>query len=207
MGQQHNELRRSPLSQALARAIGDTRYSGLERYGETLQPVIDLWRLPEWAFLRREATGQRGIVVAAGGAGTFAGFTLINPAGSGRLVIVLSAQVAMAAGGTDFEVSQDDAATLNASFATALVATSRDTRLGEVNPGMATVNIGNPAVFPVGNRLHVGIGLVNTPIDLPVAGIVLSPGFGLLVQNGDDAALLRGSIAWRERVALPGELG
>jgi len=54
VGQIHNELRRGPFSAAMTAAIGDTRGGGIERFGETLTPVLNLWDRPEWAYLRKE---------------------------------------------------------------------------------------------------------------------------------------------------------
>jgi len=49
----HNELRRGPFGRALKNAVGDsTSEGGLERFGETLDPIIDLWGPPEFYFLR-----------------------------------------------------------------------------------------------------------------------------------------------------------
>lgn len=55
MGQGHNELRRGEFSRAIKALVGDSdSESGLERFGETLQPIIDLWNLPEMHLLRGE---------------------------------------------------------------------------------------------------------------------------------------------------------
>lgn len=54
MGKLHNELRRGPWSAAVTAALGDTREGGVERFSESLQPVMNIWDLPEWAILRRE---------------------------------------------------------------------------------------------------------------------------------------------------------
>lgn len=95
MGQIHNELRKGALSAGLTRALGAMRGdSGLERFGETMQPVIDLWRLPEWSFLRTERLCAYARSVAANAAG-FTGIALANPLLSGgannTLIIVVEA--------------------------------------------------------------------------------------------------------------------
>lgn len=54
MGKLHNELRRGPWSAAVTAALGDTREGGVERFSESLQPIMDIWSRPEWAILRRE---------------------------------------------------------------------------------------------------------------------------------------------------------
>jgi hypothetical protein len=51
----HNELRRGPFSRATKAALGDTTAEGgVERYGETMQPVLDLWARDEFGYLRSE---------------------------------------------------------------------------------------------------------------------------------------------------------
>lgn len=59
---------------------------GLERFGETLTPVIDLWSLPEWSYLRAETLGQV-MRVAASGANNSA-VALANPLTSRSLVVI-----------------------------------------------------------------------------------------------------------------------
>lgn len=57
MGSIHNELRRGSWSQAASAILGDTREgSGIERMGESMTPVIDLWNpaRPDWTLYRRE---------------------------------------------------------------------------------------------------------------------------------------------------------
>lgn len=53
MGKLHNELRRGPWSAAISSALGDTREGGVERFGETLTPVVNIWERPDWAVLIR----------------------------------------------------------------------------------------------------------------------------------------------------------
>lgn len=53
MGQIFNELTKSALGAALLNALG-LKEGKLERFGETLTPIIDLWGQPEWQLLRGE---------------------------------------------------------------------------------------------------------------------------------------------------------
>jgi len=67
----HNALHRGDVAAALKNALGVTDpEDGLERFSETLQPVLDLWELPEWAILLRRRLWTAYGSVAAGGAGT-----------------------------------------------------------------------------------------------------------------------------------------
>lgn len=71
MGQQHNELHGAgTIQRAVVEAVGGAGHElGLERLGETLQPIIDIWSRPEWSILRQEHLGLGETEVAAGGAG------------------------------------------------------------------------------------------------------------------------------------------
>jgi len=90
MGQTHNELRRGDLSRALKNLLADSRGGGLERYGETLTPVIDMWSRPEFALLRGEALfGEIEPVPAVVGELGMAG--IVVPAASGMLAVVFAA--------------------------------------------------------------------------------------------------------------------
>lgn len=91
----HNALRRGAWSRAVANALGDTRGGGVERYGETLQPSMDLWRQAEWAFLRDEIPWSGVAILAAGGAGNFGTLSIAPPAGVVTVIeaIAASAQV------------------------------------------------------------------------------------------------------------------
>jgi len=69
MGSLHNELRRTQFSTALKNFLGDTRSeSGIERYGETLTPIIDMLVEGEINFLREETLFE-GVVNATAVAG------------------------------------------------------------------------------------------------------------------------------------------
>lgn len=62
----HNQLSRGPWGRAVKDALGDSRAEGgLERYGETMQPVIDLWSRPDWELLRNEFLFVHTLVKAA----------------------------------------------------------------------------------------------------------------------------------------------
>lgn len=208
MSSLHNALRGAKrLLPGIKKILGVTDAdAGVERFSETLQPVLDPWSQPDFSFPRGETRHARGIVVAAGAAATFAGFTLVNPAGSNRIIVVLTMSLNVNAA-TDYELSVDTQGTLDGSFATLLAITSLDLRQRITNAGIGRVAIGNPALFPVGNRINAGATAPNIVDYVREAeGVVLAPGFGILLQIADDAAEVRGSVSWRERGALPGEL-
>lgn len=62
----HNIIHRGNWSDALKRALGVTKSDGgVERFGETLQPIVNLWGLPEWAHIRGEYLGVDSLSQAA----------------------------------------------------------------------------------------------------------------------------------------------
>jgi hypothetical protein len=85
----HNELKGNQfLSRALKKALGvNDPEGGLERFSETLTPVIDLWRLPEWEYLRSER-GFAESISSPAVAARFSAAGLTNPAGSNILCVV-----------------------------------------------------------------------------------------------------------------------
>lgn len=202
----HNAITRSNWGDAIKRALGVTKSEGgIERFGETLTPIIDLWGPVDFAFLRGELRGVRGALVAAGGAGTFAGVTLVNPLGSGRLLTVTSARFAVPVL-ANVSMSQASSALMDASFATGISAFSLDVR----QQGMLSeVKTGIPAVAPpIGNHISIMPAIANEVIlAQELIGMTLRPGNGILIQTADDAATLFAAFQWRERVALLGELG
>jgi len=70
VGQVHNEFRAGNIGRGIVEALGAASYDvGIERIGETLTPVIDIWSQPEWAIGRQEFLGWATVDLAAGGAG------------------------------------------------------------------------------------------------------------------------------------------
>lgn len=206
----HNQLSRGNWSDAVKRALGVPKDAGgIERYGETLTPTIDLWERPEWAFLRSEALCGLTGTVAAGGATTLAAASLINPSGSNLIVTIdsITASVPVVSG---VRIALDTQAALVALVPTLLGGGAfKDTRWSKLAAGGASRAQVRTGV-PVGG-LGVAIYQLNQPALTPFTyetsrRIVLSPGFGVAVQNLDDAAVLDFCFEWRERTALSGEL-
>jgi len=206
----HNLISRGELNAALKRALGVTKDpGGLERFSETLTPIIHLWGLPEWAYLRQEVLVADSRQVAAGAATTRASYGIINPDNSGMIVVIeaLAYSVAVAAA---VQVGLTTAAGAIAGLATLVGGGSfRDTRWARHSPagvGRAIVRTGLP-VGGLGVQTSLLIAPANSTVEAPVGrGIVLGPGTAVVVQNTDDAADLFCAGTWRERQAYPGEL-
>lgn len=212
MGSVHNELRRGNLSAALTRALGVQKGDeGIERFGETMQPVIDLWSQPEFSFLRHELlmTVQFGNVAVAG---EFSAVALVNPVASNCLAVVemVDYRTPTASGGVTLRLAS--AAAVAATLTFTGKGTSRDFRsfaspvaLG-AGGGRIEYYIGSdPAA--IGGILEDG----NTPNtsdyrNFQTPPYILAPGQALVVQCGTVNNIILANARWRERAALPGEL-
>jgi hypothetical protein len=204
MAGQHNELRRGELSAAVKKALGDSRGGGIERYSETLTPVLDPWSLPEWAFLRGERLAGGRVALAAGAATELGQVALVSPIGLGYIVVVEQATVDVPVA-TQIIVQMGTEVGF-ASLTTVSGGANVDTRWANVTEPIARMR---SLAFPssalgVGFWQHTIPAL--TPIDLLSVPVVLHPGFGINVCSIDDAAAIRVSYRWRERKAYTGEL-
>lgn len=178
--------------------------SGLERYGETLTPTLDLWDLPEWAYLRREVLfGWEGSPAAV--AGEFSGAALVNPAGSGTIVVV--ERIHAHAGATFATyLSYVTEAVVTATFAAGALPVLRDSRNLNV-PGRARFFTGSDPGFLATRQLENIFVAANTLTPFSTGlPFVLTPGYGLVVQAGAVNNAFAVSFGYRERTAFPGEL-
>lgn len=203
----HNGLPRGELSKALSRVVGDMEGSdGLERYGETLQPTIDLWRSPEFAWLRREFLlvnqATAGPVPAEYGA-----LALVNPAASGMIVVVERVYFWLAAQGAA-SLQRVVEATVAGTLAAGGRGISRDTRNPLTLPGAALIYAGTDpgGIGTTLERVWTPSGANNTgyySVSLPY---VLSPGQALVSQAGVPNVAFETGFCYRERRANRGEL-
>ncbi len=70
MGAVHNELPASTLGKAIRAVLGVKEGDKtIERFGETLTPIIDLWGRPDFAKVREERLCAGFAAQSAGGAG------------------------------------------------------------------------------------------------------------------------------------------
>jgi hypothetical protein len=202
MAKVHNQISRGDVTNAVQRALGITKpdTAGVERYGETLGPVLDIWRQPEWAFLRGERL--QGFSASVGAiAAEFGYAALVNPAGSNVIVVV---EAVMAFGTAFYQVELAQEATWAATLAAILPGgIFRDTRWfpGALG-GSARIRTGTDPSSVLGTSIDQQRNL--PAINLPV---VLGPGWGLAVAADVVNVVLPYVFGWRERKAYPGELG
>lgn len=207
MGQLHNELHRGQYSAALTRALDEMRGSaGLERFGETLTPVIDLWSKPEWAHLRNERLGAVSRAVTAGGAGTTAGVALANPSTSQNIVVVEG--VSAGSGGGD-SVALYMAADSTADLGNSQQGFARDNR---PNAGVRTtetiIRYSNTPVGVPANHDQLEVLVLNDTSyrEFMCLPVILVPGRMLACYMLDTATAVTVNFKFRERRA-PAEIG
>lgn len=199
--------------QALALLAGVSRdQAGVERLGETLTPIIDLWRIPEAQWLRNTQYWAGRVSQAAVAAeGSMAAIT--NPASSNQLVVIedITAADGTSAGNVILGLATEAQLTATLAFG---FASARDTRMASKNPGPATAY----------NNVNVGLGNGSDPTlsfnsvldEIRTAVIemaefksppwVLAPGTGLWIQAGTVNHILFADFSGYVRQALPGEL-
>lgn len=207
----HNEIRRGTLSAALTRAVAAMRGGGgLERFGETLTPTIDLWGLPEWAYLRQETLGVV-MRVAIAGANNSA-VALANPLTSRSLVVVEEVTVLPTAQLTiDLYSATDSTAALPSSQ----LAWRRDQRQANDDGTSAFLTTRTIARYSDGTIAVIppDWNVVLERIVCPVTGgrsvtcvpHVLAPGRMLVVYHPTAANALTVNFKFRERANIDDE--
>lgn len=209
--QLHNALKRSPIADGVKKAIGQHKQGegGLERWSETLQPIVNPWGMPEWAALRAEQLcAVRNLV--GGVAAEFGGVALMNPAGSNTLVVVESVMVATSAATIAFFLEIVADTSIAATLTTVTnPSCARDRRFkGQSGLSRATFRQGTDLSNTFGAQLEATTMVTNTA---PVSFIASLP---VILRPGDDLLLIAQTVnvafssnwGWRERQAFPGEL-
>lgn len=197
----HNQLTDSAeLLSGIARASGLSEGDGVIRLGETLDPTLDPWSQPEWAYLRGERLGA-GTSFAAAVAAEFGIIALGNAAGSGNIVVVESVATPTAAGpSAQLEVVSDAtiAPTLSAQ---AFFVSGRDRRFGSTT-GRTFLRTGTDP----GNTFGVNLEQISTPDVFKNLPVILKPGDDLIVILQTVNLAMRVNWKWRERKAFKNEL-
>jgi len=189
MGQQHNELLRAgAIRQAIKDALEVTEGDvGVERLGETLTPIIDIWSRAEWSQLRNEALFcTQTLIVVAGGAGLFGFVQIQNPLNSGRIVVVTDYWgVSTIVTNAQLAITNTVRGATGGDFAIQL-----DTRFIGAGGAVATID---PVVVSSGTSAAFGTDVPLGRYALPVANtwnklllptIILAPGAGAVLSDG-----------------------
>lgn len=202
MSSLHNALQKyGILLTAYADALGESSSDKplIERLGETLTPIIDIWSRDEWAALFGEALWWRSQFQAAVAANnSFAGVTNVT---ADKIVTVEGWAVDSAAIGVGSLVPAVVAPTIVA--APGGNASGRDLRYG----GFAAIAAvrgfaGSEAAATLTNNWNRELANTMVPIK-----VVLPPGQNLAFENATVNAQLTINAFGRVRPAFPGELG
>lgn len=211
MAEVHNGIKYATgVLNALALGTGVSRdQAGVERLGETLTPVIDIYSLPEWSVLRGEELGAVSITQPA----VAAEFPIVafgNLLGSGVILTLEAASFTSAtvmSVGTELAADTIVAGTLGAAAFPVLARDRRFKNPAKVGRGFLKIGTDPAATFGVVLEINA-VSTANqwTPF-LTTFPIILQPGDDLLVIGKTVNASLGVSLKWKERQALPGELG
>lgn len=205
----HNAIPGGLHTAALTAALGDTKGEGkVERFGETIEPVINLWGLPEWCYLRKEQlSGQNFNVGPIAAEYSYAG--LQNPAGSGYLAVV-EAVSALSLTAALMSLTVLTSAEVTTAGLVAASSVARDTRwVGSATPatsgflraitGTHTAQLGALIDQLYSSTTDFRPMTVGLPF-------VLGPGFSLMVFCGTLNVGLIMNMSWRSRLAFKNEL-
>jgi hypothetical protein len=204
MSNLHNAIRRAGgLLTAFQDFIGLEQDAGVERLGETLTPVLDLWAHPEAAYLREEKLVGYSIASAAV-AGELSAAALVNPTSSGKLIVVERVTTRQGGVASVFLASATEAV-IAATLALVGNGEVADTRWTRTTTGVFYTG-SDPAVVSL-NSVDRILSIANEDVAFPIGlPFILSPGFGLLANDTAANTILYSNWRWRERRAFPGEL-
>jgi len=202
----HNALKRSPIADGIKKAIGQHKQGegGLERWSETLQGIVNVWGLPEWAFLRGERLGAVKAVTTLVAA-EFGIVGIGNPIASDAIVVVETVSVSTPTAMTcQLEVVAHTAIS-GTVVSTTGMASGRDRRF--LSPGGRTFMVaGTDAGSSFGIPLEQRLSLTNQFVDFNCLPVVLKPGDDLVIVGQTVNITINSNWSWRERKAFPGEL-
>lgn len=211
---EHNALKLGTSLSAWGKAavgLGDLE-EGLSRLGETLMPVVNPWELAEWARLRGERWFT-DFVSVAGVAGNNSHVGIINPAGSGNLVVIDQYQISGGLAAAQVMILTVAAESVYAAIAGFLETPVDPIDLREpnsfagANASMRTFKFTGTNAGIVGRNLRQHVVQAATDGFWEPAGIVLPPGTGcaLVVTAVNTAGGV--NFLGRERKAFTGEFG
>jgi len=208
----HNAITRGQLNAAVLKALGIVKgdEEGLSRFSETLQAIIDPWSQPEWNYLR----GDNLFAINVGSpliAAELSMTALVNPAGSGLVVVLEKATAGSTLTLQTMGITIQTEAVINATLASSGTGLCRDTRrgvgAGPPNPqSRAVVRIGSdPAILAAAlEQIVPPAGTFGAfALALP---IVLLPGTGAVISGNTVNLGIATNYGWRERSAFKGEL-
>lgn len=200
--QLHNALRKyTSLLRGFRAAFGEDDRVGVERLSETLQPVMDFWSRPEWAWLSgRDLFSDRVSAPAVAAEFSFAG--LRNPAGSGLILVCEGAALDSGTTMGFTRAKQLVSATDVDGTATLMGRDTRNTQFGGGIRGNSIFGAGGAIVGVIDARR---VALANTSVYF-LDPIVLAPGTEFRIYGSTANIALFASFWGSVRSALPSEL-
>jgi hypothetical protein len=202
-----NQLNRDYWTSAIKAALGVSKgEGGIERYGETLTPVIDLWSMPEWAFLRKDQPFAF-FTSASAFAAEFSFVGLSVPTNSG-LVLVIEKVLARSGSASAF-LQMPLRSTIAATLTQGTNTFARDNRFvaqGQAAPtGPVETWTGTDAA-PLNSNMDEVITTATTYAKFETPPWVVRPGTGLVVQGATVNTSLQTVWVGRVHAGFPGEL-
>lgn len=208
MGQVHNELHVASLQLGIRRAVGGDMEVEIERVGETLTPVLDLWTQPDWFFLRNVRRFAISVPLAANVAG-IARFQISVPATARVITVIEELSVIENTAATEYAIT-DTGAFIAGGLAPCSALDSR----WQIAPGGGSRP--TQTLQTVDNTAAAQSGIIVDRISVPTntyglsfrAGVpfTLSPGNYIQVQSNTVNHQCRFQVRGYERTAFPGEL-
>ena len=165
-----------------------------------LFPTLDIENVP--VELLRLSGWELGLVGASftSAVGTTAGWQILNPAGSGKILVPTTAYFNLGAATTLFM------GVVGVAFATAVVGRQRDTREGVTARTSGIFRESDNATPPVGAVQFLTVANEQSILQDPNGLAVLAPGTGLAFVTISTNVAVRAGFLWRERTAEPSEL-
>lgn len=211
MSHVHNAIHRyGALLKGIKNAVGDSdAEAGVERYGETLTPILNVWERPEWLLpmdikLGSAQTSQTAVALEYSVVG------LLVPASSNLIVVVEAVQGRnFTATDTLLLVRADVTSVAAITGFTELASASfcRDFRVLRIQGTQLTrahLFRGTSAAPPGSNQdVSVSTGTAEARFQSPP--FVMGPGDALFVRTQTVNNGLACAFKWYERIALPGE--
>lgn len=180
----------------------------IERLGETVTPVIDVWNRPEWAFLRQERLVAIGMVPLAANVAGISRFQISNPAGSG-VIVVITAMAVLEQTATATYFLTDSGAFIAGGLAPLSTADLRWPLMasGVARATVALQTVDNTAGAASGIILDGTTATLNviTPSFQTVLPVILPPGTWIQAQSSTVNHAARFSVRGYERLAFRGE--
>lgn len=216
MGELHNGIQYATELAASAAIIAgvDRNAEGMSRLSETLSPSIDLWKIPEAYWLRREFLWVSSRTQQAAVAAELGAIAVANPpltVQPGWLFTVSGAWVRAQTTQQAFSIGVSLRSTIAATLALTGSILARDTRSG-LTPASLYLPLpfelyGGSDATAIDTQLEVsGSSVLGETTYFRTMPYVLRPGLGLFLQGSTVNLAFDGGFWGTARRALPGEL-